>query len=127
MFLILIKTFRLYYCVTFEVSKTTDFCDLCEPLKITANLATYDLVISALREKCPNMELFLVRIFPHTLYLSVFSPNAGKYGPEMTAYLDTFHAVLLLNSTLSHQNVTENVHLGCKNFFKVFRSFLRTY
>ena len=43
-----------------------------------------------LREKCPN-----------TSYLSVFSPNAGKYGPEITPYLDTFHAVnLLYKSTL---------------------------
>ena len=25
--------------------------------------------------------------------LSVFSPNTGKYGPEITPYLDTFHAV----------------------------------
>ena len=24
---------------------------------------------------------------------SVFSPNIGKYGPEITPYLDTFHAV----------------------------------
>ena len=24
----------------------------------------------------------------------VFSPNAGKYGPEKTPYLDTFHTVL---------------------------------
>ena len=23
----------------------------------------------------------------------IFSPNAGKYGPEITPYLDTFHAV----------------------------------
>ena len=44
--------------------------------------------------------VFLVRIFPHsdwirrdTSYLSVFSPNAGKYGPEITPYLDTFHTV----------------------------------
>ena len=28
-------------------------------------------------------------------YLSVFSPNAGKYGTEKTPYLDTFHAVAL--------------------------------
>ena len=28
-----------------------------------------------LREKCPNREYFLVRIFPHSEYLSVFSPN----------------------------------------------------
>ena len=57
---------------------------------------------------CPNAEFFLVRIFPHsywiriphfdwirrdTKYLSVFSPNAEKYGPEKTPYLGTFHAV----------------------------------
>ena len=30
-------------------------------------------------------------------YLSVFSPNAGKYGPEKTPYLETFHAVILFN------------------------------
>ena len=28
-----------------------------------------------------------------TPYLSVFSPDAGKYGPEITPYLDTFQAV----------------------------------
>ena len=27
--------------------------------------------------------------------LSVFSPNTGKYGPEKTPYLDSFHAVLI--------------------------------
>ena len=26
-------------------------------------------------------------------YLSIFSSNAGKYGPEITPYFDTFHAV----------------------------------
>ena len=26
-------------------------------------------------------------------YLPVFSPIAGKYGPEITPYMDTFHAV----------------------------------
>ena len=29
-------------------------------------------------------------------YFSLFSPNAGKYGPEITLYLDTFHAVIAL-------------------------------
>ena len=45
--------------------------------------------IWALRKKCPNTKFFLVCIFPHSdwiltdsPYLSVFSPNAGKYGPE---------------------------------------------
>ena len=30
----------------------------------------------------------------NTEYLSVFSPNAGKYGTEKAPYLDTFHAVI---------------------------------
>ena len=54
------------------------------------------------RERCPNTELFLVLIFPHsdwikkdTPYLSVFRPNAGKYRPEKNSDLDTFHAVLI--------------------------------
>ena len=32
----------------------------------------------------------------HNPYLTVFSPNTGKYGPEKTPYLDIFHAVLLI-------------------------------
>ena len=54
----------------------------------------------ALREKCPNTEFFLVRIFLYldwirrfTEKISVFSPNTGKYVPEKTPYLGTFHAV----------------------------------
>ena len=61
----------------------------------------YFLKYTSLREKCLNTE-FLVHIFPHsdwvprvTEYLSVFSPNAGKYGSEKTPYLDTFHTVLM--------------------------------
>ena len=37
-------------------------------------------VFSCIRSKCGDF--------------SVFSPNTGKYGPEKTPYLDTFHAVL---------------------------------
>ena len=33
------------------------------------------------------------------MYLSSFSPNAGKYGPEKTPYLDTFHAVTVIMTT----------------------------
>ena len=42
---------------------------------------------------------FLVRIFSQSdwiqrdMYFSVFSPNARKYGPEITTYFDTFYAV----------------------------------
>ena len=59
-----------------------------------------EIVLQSLHEKCQNTELFLALIFLHsdwirrdTKYLSIFSPNAGKYGPKMTPYLDTFHAV----------------------------------
>ena len=50
--------------------------------------------------KVPKYGVFLVRIFPHLdwirrdmEYFYVFNPNAGKYGPEKTPYLDTFQAV----------------------------------
>ena len=56
----------------------------------------------SLCEMCPSTEFFLVCIFPHsdcirkdTKYLSVFSPNEGKYGPEKTLCLGTFHAVCI--------------------------------
>ena len=32
-------------------------------------------------------------------YLSVFSPNTGKYGPEITPYLDTFYTVISKSSS----------------------------
>ena len=41
----------------------------------------FNLVKNSLREKCPNMEFFLVRIF----------------GSEKTPNLDTFHAVFIVN------------------------------
>ena len=56
----------------------------------------------SLHEKWPNTE-FLVRIFPHsdsihrdTSYLSVFSPNAGKYGPEITPMWTLFKQCMSL-------------------------------
>ena len=42
---------------------------------------------AALREKCPNGEFFLVLIFPYS-------------HQKKTSYLDTFHAVLFLRSSL---------------------------
>ena len=63
---------------------------------------------------CPNTEFFLVCIFPHSHWirrdtecLSVFSPNAGKYGPEKTSYLDTFHAFSIYFSNSLHMNDTK--------------------
>ena len=50
--------------------------------------------------KVSKYGVFSGPFFPHsdwirrdTKYLSVFSLNAGKYGPEITLYLVTFHAV----------------------------------
>ena len=65
--------------------------------KFLRSLSGYKEIYETLREMCPNTEFFLIRIFPHsdwirrdTSYLSIFSPNAGKYGPEKIPYLDTF-------------------------------------
>ena len=46
-----------------------------------------DTINIPLREMCPNTE------FSGPYFPAFFSPNAGKYGPEKTLYLDTFHAV----------------------------------
>ena len=39
------------------------------------------------------MPLSVKSVQIRSFFWSVFSPNAGKNGPEKTAYLDTFHAV----------------------------------
>ena len=56
--------------------------------------------------KTMNVGVFVVRL-PFTAwkvskcgvisgpYFTVFSPNTGKYGPEITPHLGTFHAVFL--------------------------------
>ena len=46
----------------------------------------------SLLEKCPNTELFLVRIFLYSDWIRRFT---GKYGPEIIPYLDTFYAVFV--------------------------------
>ena len=35
------------------------------------------------------------------LYLPVFSSDTGKYGPEKTPYLDTFHAGFTTSTSLA--------------------------
>ena len=60
-----------------------------------ANFFQMDIDISttilSLHEKCPNTELFMVRIFPYSV------PNSHPYfpvlGPEKSPYFYTFHAV----------------------------------
>ena len=63
---------------------------------------------SALREKCQNMKLFLACIFLHSDWIwsnYPYSVRIHKYGPEKTAYLDTFHAVVNLLITLTIFNL----------------------
>ena len=45
------------------------------------------------------------RVFD-TSYLSVFSPDAGKYGSKITPYLDTFHAVYFDSTITLSQKLT---------------------
>ena len=48
--------------------------------------------------KCDQTRSFFWFVFSRirTEYGEMFSPNAGKYGPEKTPYLDTIHAVNML-------------------------------
>ena len=39
-------------------------------------------------------------------YFSVFGPNAGKYGPEKTPYMDAFHAVISKKDSLIRQEIS---------------------
>ena len=46
------------------------------------------------------MPLTALKVFKYGVfsgpYFPVFSSNTGKYGPEITPYLDTFHAVAVI-------------------------------
>ena len=44
-------------------------------------------------------------LLPPIKKVSVFSPNTGKYGPEITPYLDTFYPVKLFRNI---ENVKKN-------------------
>ena len=48
---------------------------------------------------------FLVRIFPHTPYLSVFSPNARKYGPEKLQIQTLFTQCTPPNNISDHTKI----------------------
>ena len=84
------------------------------------------------------MEFFLVRIFPYSVWirkdtrcLSVFSPQAGKYGPEKTPYLDNFHAVspfpqdffwMDLHERFQNGSFNEKIFVG--KIFKMRKNYL---
>ena len=69
-------------------------------------------------------------------YLSVFSPNVGKYGPEITPYGETFHAVLGLviviivfgsDRTSSAATLLNYLHIMYQSIFCSFSSDFFTY
>ena len=44
-----------------------------------------------------------------TFHLSAFGPNAEKYGPEITSYLETFHAVgMSPDAKIMHSWIVKN-------------------
>ena len=49
-----------------------------------------------LREKFPDTEFFLVRIFPHLDWIGRDTPNAGKYGPEKNSVFRHFSRSVIL-------------------------------
>ena len=51
-------------------------------------------------------------------YLSVFNLNAGKYGPEITPYLDTFYAVIVKHSRFISEAVAQRCSVK-KVFLKI--------
>ena len=70
----------------------------------------------SLREKCPNADLFLLSIFLYSDWISVFSPNTGKYGPEITPYLHTFHAVTWVNEHAMNESYCDEVSENLTTF-----------
>ena len=68
-----------------------------------------DNLFWSLREKCLNTELFLVRIFLYLNWIQVnlhSQSNTGKYGPEKTPDLNTFHAVLVKTTVIKNLDQT---------------------
>ena len=61
-----------------------------------ASVFTFSKFIHSTAWKVYKYRAFSVPYFP------VFSPNIGKYGPEKTPYLDTFHAVFYSTFCMKH-------------------------
>ena len=84
----------------FFPNNASSIVDLSSWILIKIRRTLWDDQSCTLCKMCPNTEFFLVSIFPYSDWIrrfaeeiSVFSPNMGKYGPEKTLYLHTFHAV----------------------------------
>ena len=91
-----------------------------------------------LREKCPNTEFFLVCIWPYlywlredTLFLPVFSPNAGKYRPEKNSVFGHFSRKINYFLWFFFTLVRKNRFLYCillhKKSIKIYAAFYVSY
>ena len=59
-------------------------------------------------------------IFLKCVGLIVFSSNTGKYWPEKTPYLNTFHAVKVSPRCI----ISQNFHETCRSFLSIPQDFL---
>ena len=83
--------------------------DLLSVYTICKDLFYKDNLFWSLREKCLNTELFLVRNFLYLNWIQVnlhSQSNTGKYVPEKTPNLDTFHAVLVETTVIKNLDQT---------------------
>ena len=60
----------------------------------TKILVDFHISISVHCVKSVQIQSYFWSIFSCIGQISIFSPNTGKYRPEITPYLDTFHAVV---------------------------------
>ena len=99
-----------------------DFIIKCDQIRIKLQIQSHLLKKSLMekfiflcsvwhiRLKPVTTNIHCVKFSRNTSYLSVFSPNVGKYRPEKTPYLDTFHAVRVFSDP--HISVEgENLHI----------------
>ena len=92
------KQEQTFYSQLFSLKITNKYCykDLLHCVKSVQIRSFFWSVFSRIQteyRKIRSISLYSVRMRENTEYLSVFTPNAGKYGPKKTPYLDTFHAV----------------------------------
>ena len=104
--------FCFFFCNLISDNGTIDF----KALSIAWNVSVFAVI--------------LVRIFPQsdwirrdTLYLSVFSPNAGKYGPESLRIGTLFTQWLILNN---FQQVEDSENFNVFNFLWSFVIFFES-
>ena len=92
------------------------------------------ILLLLLGGKCLNSVIHhcVTSVQIRSFFWSVFSPNAGKYGPEKTPYLDTFHVVhftiskMILSKTsisFSPEHVLRHSKPGKKLDFFQYRAY----